>query len=191
MRQQPGEEHEPVIWSIGGAPEAEPDRDTEGLPNYDDLVRQYDEAVLKVSRLESQVDHLTRQLEGVVSPKEEAAVRIDPAHESQGLRELADWIEALQRLFAETPWKAPRSESGGPGLTASQATNMPSPIGEDELRNLRVQVAALAHQLAQSDNHPDEKNKRHRGGVRSGKSKRHRGGERSVLRKLAGRVGIR
>ena len=127
----------------------------------------------------AQVDELTRRLDGEDGPDEEAAAGIDPAQEPQGLRELADWLEALQQLFINTLWKAPRSEPGDRGLTPSQPANMASPIGEDELRHLRVQVAGLAHKLAQSENEPD------------GKSKRRRLGKRSTLRRLAHRVGIR
>jgi hypothetical protein len=90
---------------------------------------------------------------------------VPPAQGPPGLRDLADRIEELRQLFAEAPWAAPALRSSD-----SKPSNPMRDIGlehEDEVRQLRVQVATMEHRLAQSEKGGDTKRRGRQGGSRS------------------------
>lgn len=181
-QQQPGTQHDPIIWSISGAPETEPDGDSQGLPNYGVLVRQYGEALLRISQLESQVNQLAKRLEPSDRPEGSAAA-INLLQETQGLRQLADWIDSLQQLFVDTPWTTPDSAEEHTGRSISPDDSGIRLIQEDELRQLRVQVATMARQMARSEQSGETK--------RAGRLIRGRDHRKAVWKRLARRLGLR
>ena len=150
--------------SNGKPQDGGPDQSIHDLPEYGVLVRQYGEALLRISQLESQLDLLSKGLEYGEHPQVPRGA-VQPGQGTPGLRGLADWIDALQNLFAETPWSAPAPGPDDSESTFHRADNRL--IHEDELRQLRVQAATMEHRLARSEQGGETKRRGRQGGGRS------------------------
>ena len=153
----------------------------DGLPGPSRLSEQYVDAVPRLSELEGRVEQLTRELQRArqANSAEGGGLVEDP----QQLRQLADWLESLNSLFASSPWAtrgAPVDEAGSMG---AQGMGLQHQRSQDELGQLRLQIATLSHQLARAENEL---------GQVEGRRPRHRNAaKRPLWKKLARRLGLR
>ena len=142
----------------------------QSAPDYAALLQQYGEAMLRIGQLEAQVGHLTKRLQGGVEQGSDASGQA-PVQESPGVRQLAEKVEALQKLVVDSSEKTPGSSAD-------------SQRHEDEIRQLRVQINSLASQLALAQGQLSEV-RAHRPRHRS-----HRDKSGSKWQSLTGRLGL-
>jgi hypothetical protein len=100
-------------------------------PDYDELVRLYGEAMIRVGELEAKVAELTNQL-GTQEDAQAPRGRGTSVSTSSELQALADKIDTLGRRMTE-------SGESGPD---------PSSQPSEEFSQLRLQITSMANQLA-------------------------------------------
>ena len=152
----------------------------DGLPGASRLSEQYVEGVPRLSELEGRVEQLSRELQSARQPS--SAEGGGHVEDPQQLRELADWLESLNSLFAKSPWgtrAAPVDEADSMG---AQGMGLQDQRRQDELSQLRLQIATLSHKLAQAE---DE-----RGQVKGQRPGHRKGAHRPLWKKLARRLGL-
>ena len=114
-----------------------------GLIEYDDLLRRYAEAMIRISQLESQLADITRnQLEGNASSNSSFDARppVQQLDVGPALKEVA---ELETRASTESTNVSERE-------AVSQERSIPPPLSEADIAQLRLQVTSLANTLAQT-----------------------------------------
>lgn len=125
---------------------------THGLPDYGTLLRQYGKSMLTIGQLEAHVERLNKDLQE--SPRRESSGSRDDSPvpmEPQSLRDLAEWIEAVQKLFAKSPMTREATTAREAVSSGSHDKNLDEHRRDAELNQMRVQIASLSNQLARAE----------------------------------------
>jgi hypothetical protein len=131
------------------------------------------------------MDHLARELRQRAGDKSAAETSGAPVPGHESLRDLADWLESLNGLLAAAPLKAPEKSAPADEPAAPITFRPELPRPEDELDQMRLQIANLSQQFALAERQINEvqgRRSRHRGRV---------GETRPLWKKVARRLGLR
>ncbi len=143
----------------------------------DALLRQYGQAMLKIGQLEAQVEQLTSQLQARAR-QEIYSYGPAPVQDPQGLRDLVEKVEALQKVIVHSPDRASGSTPSDTASLGAQTEGAGRRRYEEERRQMRLQMNSLANQLAQTEEELEEVR-----GSRSRRSGRHRRSSRTPQRR--------
>ena len=157
--------HDPTAQPRAGDPEPDPQGRSQGPEDYAVLLSQYGEVMLKMGQMEARIDGLQRQLEAVLL--------------------LQDPGPPTQTTTADAPvYTRESDEIPQPSHPVEQKANQEASHHNNELRQMRLQISALANQLAQSkdDLARLQSHRSHR--------RRRRSERRSLWRRLSGRFSV-
>ena len=115
------------------------DRGSGGSPDYGALVLNYGEAMYRVGELEAKVEELTRQL-----VKDGGPVESGSAPGPRGAHALEARVESLEEALPSDG----EEDARAPGVSSGSEVRKPENRQSGELRQMRLQIAGLANQLA-------------------------------------------